>query len=196
MILARKVKTLDAVRQENAFLRRLLFAVVIMVSVVIAAAIVFAPRNRQTMVPPVIHQSFWVEDDRPGPEYLEEMGVYIARLYLDVTPDNVDYNARLLLRYATPSLHGSLEREMIAAKQRLKEDNASTRILIRDIRTDPVRARVAVIGSVATRIAGRDLPHVAKSWVIEFVYSVGRIQLTNIRETSIDDPFGDKPARP
>ncbi len=194
MILSRKVQTLDDLRDENLFLRRLLIAVVLMVAVVATAAMVFAPRNRTVLVPPVIHQSFWVEDDRPGPEYLEEMGVFVARAYLDLTPDNIDYNMHLLLRYAAPSLHGSLQNEMLAAKGRLKADNASTQAVIREIRSDPVNFRVALIGTLTTRIASRDVSTDSKAWLVEFGYANARIQLINIRETTNEDPFGDKPA--
>lgn len=194
MILSNKLATIDQLRDENRFLRRLVLLMVGLLIVSILGAVVFAPRNRHTMIPPVVHQSFWVEDDRAGPEYLEEMGVFVARTYLDLTPDNIDYNIRVLLRYATPDLHGPLQAEMLAAKDRLSADNATTQVYIKEIRTDPRRAAVAVIGALVTRIAGREISNERKSWVIEFIYSSGKTQFNNIRETSNGDPFGDKPA--
>ncbi len=192
MILSNKLATLDQVRAENRFLRRLLLALVLLLAMLVLAAVVFAPRNRSTLIPPAVHQSFWVEDDRVSPEYLEEMGVFIGRAYLDLTSDNVDYNMRLLLRYATPALHGSMQAEMMAARSRLSDNNATSEVAIKEVRTDPRRMRVALLGSLVTRIAGRVVSRTPSAWAIDFAYSNGRIQFTNIRETSNDDPFGDK----
>jgi len=34
--------------------------------------------HRETLVPPTIHTTFWVEDDKVSKEYLIEMGVFLA----------------------------------------------------------------------------------------------------------------------
>jgi conjugal transfer pilus assembly protein TraE len=194
MILPKKIASLDAALEEIRFLRLALLLGLVLLAAVLFAAVVFAPRERTVLVPPEIHHSFWVEDSHVSSQYLEEMGVFVARSYLDLTPDNLDFNMHTLLRYASPALYGDLQRELMSAKTRLIADNAATSMSIKEVRSDPVHSRVVVIGTLSTRIAGREVATVAKYMLVEFTYSGGVIQIRNIRETSHDDPFGDKPS--
>lgn len=193
MILSNRNATIDSLRAENTFLRKTVLGLVILMVCGVMAGLALAPRHRTILTPPVIHKSFWVEDDRVSAEYLEEMGWFIARSYLDLTPDSIDFNLRQLLRYASPNLHGPLEKEMLAARERLRSSNATQDAVFQEFRSDPVHSRVAIFGTLKTRIAGREMPPERKVWLIEFSYGQGRVQLINIRETSSDDPFGEKP---
>jgi hypothetical protein len=98
-------------------------------------------------VPPAVHKTFWVESERVSSEYLEQMGYFLMQLTLNVTPQSVDHQAKVLLQYASPGASGELRTALLAAAERLKRDGASTvfsaQDLVVDERAASRRARAA-----------------------------------------------------
>ena len=68
----------------------------------ILAAALFIQVNkshRETLVPPHINKTFWIDGEKVSPEYLEQMGLFVLQLAVNNTPSSVDYNNQVLLRY-------------------------------------------------------------------------------------------------
>ena len=106
------------------------------------SALRLAGHERVVLVPPTIHKSFWVEAERVSPEYLEQMGYFLLQLTLNVTPQSVDQQAKLLLQYAAPASYGELRTALAAAAERIKRDSAATVFSAQDISVDAERLRV------------------------------------------------------
>lgn len=151
--------------------------------------------HRETLVPPTIHNTFWVEGDQVSKEYLIEMGVFLAQLYFDVTPHNVDFNHRLLKGYIDPRYYGALENEAGAYARKIKEDNASTFFAVATVVTDEPKQRIAVQGVLNTFLGAERTSQVNKSYVFEFGRRGGKTLLTGMREsTNVANPFDETPA--
>src|SRR6266446_6893475 len=56
-------------------------------------------RVRTVLTPPTIAKTFWVDEDKVSGSYLVQMGEFVAHQILDVTPDNLDYKASVVLQY-------------------------------------------------------------------------------------------------
>ena len=82
--------------------------------------------ERVIVVPPAVHKSFWVENDKVSAEYLEQMAYFLIQLALNVTPQSVDYQSKLLLHYVAPASYGEIKTAMTIVGERLKRDSAST----------------------------------------------------------------------
>ena len=67
-------------------------------------AVRLSGHERIVIVPPNIHKTFWVESDRVSSEYLEQMGYFLLQLTLNVTPQSVDHQAKLLLPFSEPRI--------------------------------------------------------------------------------------------
>lgn len=148
--------------------------------------------DRQTLVPPTIDKTFWVNKKHVSPEYLEQMGYFIGQLVLNVTPDNVDYQTKMLLQYACPSGYGKLKTDQAVAGNALKRDSISTLFNTRNIQVDEKTLKVALIGTLSTWVSNKKAPDYAKTYLGKFEYQNGRICVTDFKETSSDDPFGLK----
>lgn len=138
--------------------------------------------HRETLVPPTIHRSFWVEDDKVSKEYLIEMSIFLAQLYFDVTPQNVVFNQNLLKRYIDPRYYGKFETEAGAYAKRIKDDNASTFFAVATIVTDEPKQRVAVQGILNTYLGDARTSQVSKTYVFEFGQRGGKVLLTGMKE--------------
>lgn len=148
--------------------------------------------DRQTLVPPTIDKTFWVNKKHVSPEYLEQMGYFIGQLVLSATPDNVDYQNKVLLQYACPSAYGKLKTDQDVAGIALKRDSISTLFNTHVIQVGEETLKVALTGTMATWISNKKAPDYPKTYLAKFEYQNGRICVANFKETSSDDPFGLK----
>src|SRR4030066_1598133 len=74
----------------------------LVLSNVLLCLIVFGKREQVILVPPHITKSLRVQGDVISKEYLEEIGVYMAKLLLDLSPSSYSYNHEVLLKYVAP----------------------------------------------------------------------------------------------
>jgi conjugal transfer pilus assembly protein TraE len=190
---ARRASTLLAILLAVSMLATLLLAI---------HTLRQAGRERVVVVPPAIHKTFWVETERVSPEYLEQMGYFLAQLTLNVTPQSVEHQSRLLLQYAAPASWGELRTAMAANAERIKRDGASTVFSPQDLQVDERSQRVGLRGLLTTFISDRRVSEVSKGYAIELQYAGGRIFLKTFRETNPNDPLelqtrsGAAPAAP
>ncbi len=186
---------LAGTRRATAFLALLLVASLLATLTLAVVALRQAGRERVVLVPPVVNKSFWVETGRASPEYLEQMGYFLAQLTLNVTPQSVEHQAQVLLRYAAPAAYGDLRTTMLSTAERVKRDGASTVFSPRDLLVDEATQRVGLRGLLTTFISDRRVSEISKGYVIELEYSAGRIFLKSFRETNPNDPL-ETQARP
>ncbi|MCZ8320031.1 MAG: type IV conjugative transfer system protein TraE [Novosphingobium sp.] len=200
---------LDWLRSDLAGARRASTLLAILLAVSMLATLLLAihtlrqaGRERVVVVPPAIHKTFWVEAERVSPEYLEQMGYFLAQLTLNVTPQSVEHQSRLLLQYAAPASWGELRTAMAANAERIKRDGASTVFSPQDLQVDERTQRVGLRGLLTTFISDRRVSEVSKGYAIELQYAGGRIYLKTFRETNPNDPLelqtrsGAAPASP
>ncbi|GMU76963.1 MAG: hypothetical protein AMXMBFR45_24540 [Gammaproteobacteria bacterium] len=176
-------------RRASTFLALLLAGSMVANVVLAVFAIRMADRERVVVVPPSIHKSFWVESDRVSAEYLEQMAYFLLQLTLNVTPQSVDYQTEVLLRYAAPASFGELRSALAIAAERVKRDGASTVFSAHDLAVDEHAQRIGVRGQLTTFISDRRVSEVSKGYAIELQYIGGRIFLKAFRETNPHDPL-------
>ena len=126
-------------------------------------------------------------------EYLEQMGYFLMQLTLNVTPQSVDHQARMLLQYAAPASFGELRTALLSAAERLKRDGASTVFSAQDLVVDEPQLRVGVRGQRNPFISDRRVSEVSKAYAIELQYTGGRMFLKAFREANPNDPLELQP---
>jgi conjugal transfer pilus assembly protein TraE len=189
MKLAWMRQDLASVRRATTFLIVLLVGSMLANLILAVVAVRLSGHERVVVVPPAIHKTFWVEADRVSPEYLEQMGYFLMQLTLNVTPQSVDHQSKLLLQYAAPAAFGELRTALLAAAERLKRDGAATVFSAQDLIVDDRALKVGVRGQLTTFISDRRVSEVSKGYAIEFQYTAGRIFLKAFRETNPNDPL-------
>ena len=193
MKLAWMAEDIAGARRATSFLVALLVGSMLVNLILALFAIRLAGHERIVVVPPSIHKTFWVESDRVSSEYLEQMGYFLMQLTLNVTPQSIDHQARLLLQYAAPASFGELRTALLSAAERLKRDGASTVFSAQDITVDERALKVGVRGQLTTFISDRRVSEVSKAYAIELQYAGGRLFLKAFRETHPNDPLELQP---
>lgn len=181
-------------RLANAFAQNSFYKLSLLssgtVNILLAVVLISAINStRVIVVPPDIEKSFWVESDNVSKDYLEQMGLYISQLELNVTPNSHGYQSKQLLKYIHPSLAGEAESKFMAAGQQLKKDNASTWFRPSMVRVDAVRKQVAITGEYAVTVAEKQVVKLIKTYLAEFEMSGNRLFLTKFDEVNDSELF-------
>ena len=184
---------LASVRRASAVLLALLIGSMLINLILVAFAYRLSTHQRVVVLPPSVHKTFWVEEERVSAEYLEQMGYFLMQLTLNVTPQSVDHQSKVLLQYAAPAAYGELRATLLSAAERLKRDGAATVFSARDLTVDERALRVGIRGQLTTFISDRRVSETPKGYAIEFQYTAGQIFLKAFRETSPNDPLETKP---
>lgn len=183
---------LDSSRRTISYQKLVVLASLGLNIVLASIALRLIGLERVVLVPPTIHKSFWVESDKVSAEYLEQMAYFLIQLVLNVTPQSVDYQSKLLLQYAAPASYGEIKTAMAVAGERLKRDGAATVFSPRTINVDERAMKVAVQGQLTTFISDRRVSESSKSYVIELQYALGKITIKSFKETNDHDPLDTK----
>ena len=183
---------LDRSRRTISFQAALLLASVAANIVTALIAYRLVGYERVIVVPPAVHKSFWVENDRVSAEYLEQMGYFLIQLALNVTPQSVDYQSRLLLQYVAPASYGEVKTSMTVVAEHLKRDGASTVFSARNVTTDERALKVSIQGSLTTFIGDRRVSDVTKSYLVELQYALGKLTIKSFKEATVNDSLDNK----
>ncbi|MBX3630302.1 MAG: type IV conjugative transfer system protein TraE [Nitrosomonas sp.] len=184
----------DNANSEIRFMRLL---VVFLVIVCVVEGILIQKlidSEKITLVPPEIKQSFWVSRSAVSSEYLEEMAYWYTGLALNVTPLGVDYQNELFLKYGNPAEYGRLQTEMHSRAAFLKRNGASSQFAVNNITPDNINLRVALSGTLYTWVSDKKAGERNATFMIAFKYMNGRLYVSDFKETSHENIFGDPAA--
>ncbi|NJM44361.1 MAG: hypothetical protein HC858_11000 [Brachymonas sp.] len=92
--------------------------------------------SRQILLPPVLEKSFWLEGKELSQEYLEQMGVYVLQLNLNVSPNSVRYFGKKMLELTDPRAHPIITKRIDVTAARLERDAVSTMFYPQDYFVD------------------------------------------------------------
>ena len=185
---------LGAAFAQNGFYK-MLVVVLGLATAILSLALLFAMNNtRVVVVPPEISKTFWVDRDAVSKEYLEQMGMFIAQLELNVSPASQGFQAKELLKYVDPSFAGAMETKFLAAGRELKQDSASTWFRPIMIRVDAQDKEVAITGEYRVTVADKEVVKTNKTYLEQFRMDGGRIFLTRFEEVKESQLFQPKGA--
>lgn len=163
-----------------------------LVTNVLLAAILLTSTNthRETLVPPTINKTFWVDDAAVSPEYLEQMAVFLLQLALNVTPANAEINHQAFMRYVAPANFGQIQKSLRSQVAELKELNVSTAFYPSSVALHPNHPNTIVVSGISvTWAADRRLPDRSVAYRLRFNFAGGRVHLAELVETNERTPF-------
>ncbi|MBK6616128.1 type IV conjugative transfer system protein TraE [Ottowia sp.] len=176
---------------------QLLLVCSVLTNILLAITVMNADRtHRETLIPPEISKTFWIEDKKVSGEYLEQMGLFILRNALDVTPASAEYQARQILNYTNPESYGALEKELMANANRMKEANVSTFFAVSARAVDEAAQAVSFIGTLSTILVDKTVSTEHKAYMVTFGRANAKTFVRELRETSLAQPMGPPASAP
>ena len=130
---------------------------VLSVSLVFLGISVIFKREKTILVPCPLTKSFWIQGDDVSKEYLEEMGVYMSKLLLDLSPGNVVHNHKALLRYASPEAYGRLKKQFLKEEEDYSSLQLSTHFKPTSVTANPQTLEVEIKGILTSYVASKEI---------------------------------------
>lgn len=110
--------------------------------------------------------------------YLEEMTMFFMTLLLDLTPQNIEYKSKHLLRYVEPSSYHVMENYFKQELEKHKKYNFSTSFALTEVKIIPEALEAEIKGVLTSKFLehGTDLQHVR--YRIAYKNAHGRLLIT------------------
>lgn len=137
-------------------------------------------KERIILVPPHIHKTLWIEGDTVSKEYLEEMGAYLSKLLLDISPMSFPYNHETLLKYATPEAYGNLKQQLLKDGEHYTQLQLSTHFNPAEVTANPQTFEVQVKGLLTSYMAGKPVKDSQETITFKFTQRGGGLLLESI----------------
>lgn len=156
---------LKIISQRNAWIR---ISTLMAISTILLSTALFFKNERTILVPPHITKTLWVEGGTVSKEYLEEIGLYISKLLLDLSPTSFPYNHETLLKYATPEAYGVLKKQLIEDGEHYTKLQLSTHFKPSEVKANPNKLHVEVKGTLTSYVAGKEIHSSLETLSLQF----------------------------
>jgi conjugal transfer pilus assembly protein TraE len=154
----------------------------LLISNILLVLFCFTRSERIIMIPPEVKQSFWVEHGQVSNSYLEEMSSFFLHLALDRSPESIDFQNQVLLRYASPHAYGSLKSQLLEDEKRLKQERLSTHFHAHKIIVDQKNLTAKVEGTLHKFVGGAAIGTLPVQYNLRFSYTKGKLFIENLSE--------------
>ncbi len=141
----------------------------------------FSHQERIIIVPPDVHQSFWVEGNRVSNHYLEEMSLFFAHLLLDNSEASALFNRDVILRYAQPESYGVLKTQLLEDEQRYKKEQLSTSFKPSVVQVDNKKMTAEITGDLLSYVGSKKISQNRETYRFHFQYDHGRLQIISFQ---------------
>ncbi len=176
-----KSRLQNLIAQRNGYL--VLAAALAMISLILVICVCrMVNRERIVIVPPVIHQAFWVNSQTVSPEYLSQISSFLVQLRLNMTPSSAEYQREMLLRYTDPAYYGELKNELVEEADHLAKTHTSLIFYPVDISVDVSHLTAQISGDFSATVSNMPLPVQRLSYRLSFRYVQGRLWLQSFQE--------------
>jgi len=139
--------------------------------------------HEQTVVVPVTTKApFSVSASSVDASYLKQMSLVFLNDRLNITPDTVDENNKLLLHYIAPEFYHEMSAVLASEQKMIKQDKVSSVFYPGFIKVYPKQLAVQVKGVLKRWVGERPLPDVKKDYVIAYGYGYGKLTIKSFTE--------------
>ena len=142
--------------------------------------IVLNKREQVILVPPHFTKPLKLHGTEVSKEYLEELSIYITKLFLDLSPSSFSYHHDILLKYVTPESYGSLKKKFLKDGEQYKKLQLSTNFQVSQVTAYPETLTVEVKGVLTSFVAGKQIESTLETVVLEFTNRGGGLLLKQL----------------
>ena len=152
-------------------------------------------REHTIVVPPEVRRPYEVGADYASNDYLLDMAGYVLDKVLNVTPETVDYNIRVISKMAHPDGYANLKTSLNAAALRLKKERVTTVWIPKNEEVDITKKVVVISGEIKSYIADNLVSRKDKSYLVQFIVTLsGRLYVSRIEEIVKQNTDAAQPA--
>jgi len=181
----------DTRDMRQLLVRQQLLSAALAVLCLLLSVAALTKRTTTILEPPSRARAVTVVGDRVDGAWLEEMGLWVAHLMLDATPQSIGWQQEQLLKWVHPATHGDLQQRMTVQAKRMADANAATIFWPSQVAPDLDAQRVLVMGQLETYVNGVKVGGTARTvaYQVTFESVGGRALIKEWKEVPPDDPW-------
>ncbi|WP_119328396.1 type IV conjugative transfer system protein TraE [Cysteiniphilum halobium] len=154
-----------------------------LVSIVLAYALYQTIKHKMvTLVPPVLSHQMSISLIEPDDSYLAQMALFLLGMKLNVSPDNVLLNHRVLKSHTSPKTWGQLNSVLEKEAKDIQEGRISSVFYPSEQEMSIERLQVKVKGMLEKRVGLRLVSHQEVRFIVQFDYYNGSLHVKDIVE--------------
>lgn len=134
------------------------------------------------LVPNSIDQEISIKDGKMSNSYLEALTRDVTNLILNITPDNVEYSSKAILKITHPQFYGTLKTELNKRSKDVINRKISTYFAGQSIFVGDDKMSVIVLGKLSTFLGKEEVSVEEKNYAISFKYEGYRPLIMSFEE--------------
>lgn len=143
---------------------------------------IFVADKEIVVVPNFIDQEISIKNGKMSNSYLEAISRDVVNLMLNITPSNVEYSAKSILKIAHPQFHGSLKTALNARSKDIINRKISTFFSGQSMVVGEDKMSVVVVGKLSTFLGKEEVSIEEKNYMISYSYEGFRPLIINFEE--------------
>jgi conjugal transfer pilus assembly protein TraE len=159
----------------------LVFTSFLLITNLTQAVLSLSQNERIVVVPPDLHQEYWVDKNRVSASYLEEMGLYFGHLLLDNSPSNMGFKREIILRQTVEHAYGPLKRQLMEDEARIKKESVVTSFQASAVKVDPNKMSVEITGDLLRYVGEKRISQSRDVYSFAMVYRYGRLLIESFK---------------
>ncbi len=182
-----KKEHLDNALKTLTFQRNIFVGLSFLLSsgVIVLSLFLFTKSEKIIITPPVIEKEFWVDGKAVSPTYLEQYGCFLGQLLLGKSVQSAHTQRTVLLRHADPTFAGALKNKLMEEEETLRKQNSSYVFYPIEVKVDPYKKEVILIGDRLLFVAGKQISQERESYLLSFSYLGSRLLLNGISNITV-----------
>lgn len=165
----------SAIRQRNISLA---LSGVLMLTNLTLSVCLLNKVEKTIIVPASLQRSVEFKGTEMSLAYLEEMTIFFMNLLLELTPQNIEYKSRHLLKYVEPSAYHNLENYFKEEIEKHKKYNLATVFTLLEIKLTPNTLSAEIRGVLSGKFVEDGVHQQAVNYRISYKNANGRLLIT------------------
>lgn len=177
---------LDKKLQQALFQRNAacLVAAALLFSTSLLSIAAFRKNEKTVLVPLGFQSNMEISNKEISASYLEEMTSFYLAMLLDVTPKNVTYRFRQILKHTAPASYHSMEKYLKDEEKKYKSYNLSTSFVVEDMDILPDSLSVVVKGRLTSKFIEKGTFEKAATYKISYENVRGMLLIKEFNRVS------------
>lgn len=164
-----------AISQRNIALA---VSCVLMSTSLVLSVCLLNKNERTIIIPATLNRELEFVDNKMSVSYLEEMTAFFANLLLDLTPQNITYKSKQLLKYVEPSSYHTIEKYFLEEVEKHNKYNLATSFTLLEIKVAPETLTAEIRGVLQAKFSETESEQQNVTYKIHYKNSGSRLLIT------------------
>ncbi|WP_116964216.1 type IV conjugative transfer system protein TraE [Fastidiosibacter lacustris] len=129
------------------------------------------------LMPPVLTQQMTISDVMPDAAYLQQMGLFLVSLRLNITPSNIDNHFKTFLTHVNSSIYGQVSVELDEEIKAVQRGRITSAFYPREQLINPHDLSVKITGRLDKYVGNRQISSKDQTYLLTFDYNQGHLSI-------------------